>query len=213
MPILKEKRYSNPSDVNMRLGGTVVRFQGDPFFVINTDGMNVVGYHLGVDESDTLTIHSSESDLDISSPPLGMTFIQEMGPCYVMRGPRRSQRQGLNPNHLLLYILNNRDLAQGFPFNNSENRRSLSRCITGVYQPFHALVANNKPGVFHRRWGLAKSSSNDCMLIFHKTRCVGFVNRKKKMVYIPKDFFSKTRMMELHDTIMHQGDYHVNEIA
>lgn len=216
MPLLKEKRYLNPSDVQMRLAGTIIRYQGEPFWVMHTDGMLVYGNILTGDLDDpanSISVDSSDVELDISSPPLGMMNHGEWGPCYVMRGPRRSQRQGVNPSHLLVKRLTSGQLRNGVPFGGFSDRQAVDRMIKGEHPTFHSLVAFKRSGTFHRRWAVTRSNFPQYMFLYHKTRCVGFVNVERRVVNIPKNFFSKTRMMELSDTIMNQGDFHVVEIA
>lgn len=89
-------RYDRDEDVQARLSGTIVRYQGNPIFI---DAVNVRN-PLHVLAHDCITkvkfdIHSSDVELDISSPPLG--YVNTEDNCtYLTRVPARRFKQGVD---------------------------------------------------------------------------------------------------------------------
>lgn len=88
-------RYDRGSDVIMRLHDTVIRYRGKPVHVkaLSEESLFVKIKYLDKNKFETEHVHSSDIDLDISSPPLGYLNANRYA-FYVSRIPTRKQKQG-----------------------------------------------------------------------------------------------------------------------
>ncbi len=88
-------RYLNGDDVHRRLHNTIVRYKGIPVYCVQCtyDGMSLNLRPLRTTTFVYTNIHSSDEDLDVSSPPLG--YLNTETCCvYVQRMATRKQHQG-----------------------------------------------------------------------------------------------------------------------
>lgn len=91
-------RYNNVHDIEMRLTGSIVRFEGDPVYVNGTTG---AGFEIELENlhpekgSKRFRIDSNSPALDISSPPIGYTNLGTYSG-FAYRSPLRRQKQGLD---------------------------------------------------------------------------------------------------------------------
>lgn len=134
---------------NSRLAGTVVRHEGEPFFVENVlEGMTVVGAYL-LDLSDITEVGFRE--LNLKPVPLGMCNTEE-SVAYLSRLPmRRDWKQGLRKGNFVSMF--GPDAALISPDH-------LRNTIIGKYPTFdRALdhVAHGFPAAWHRDWYLFKN--------------------------------------------------------
>lgn len=98
--LVEPLRYTRREDVQMRLGGSVVRYKGEPVQCESTgsgDGLSVNLYtfdSIKRGEPPFTKVHSSDIELDIRSPRLGYGTYKKRA-VYLSRRPERRQKQGL----------------------------------------------------------------------------------------------------------------------
>lgn len=94
---LDQRRYFRPSDVFMRLDGSVLRYKKQPVTIKASHGsLNVKLYALR-DNEYVCKADSSDPDLDLESPPLGYVYwFDTTRLVFINRSPYRRQKQGLS---------------------------------------------------------------------------------------------------------------------
>ena len=157
-----------------RLNGTVVRLNGEGFYVLSVHrGGTVAGKMLKHLAEDGKHMEVHVMDLDVSSPPLG--FVNYEGyACYVVRIPRRDDwRQGLRSRSLKsLTGINMRDMSL----------RHLTQCIEDVYPTLEEarVMAKDRHSVaWHRHWAIA----GDGELFYRSMGVVGSMDGGLEMEY------------------------------
>lgn len=206
--LLKEFRYDNQNDVNMRLKGTVLRYRGRPVYCLGSfEDLRIQLEDIGDygKNGPPFIVHSSDADLDISSVPLGWANFE--GYClYLMRSARNSQRQGVNPGSLIYYDpapRGDRSMAR-FVFNNHSDLYAIGACILGDYPSFKSLMGLKNGGAFHQEWAIVNphpSSQKRYYTVFHKTTPVASFDSKTGRFLFRRLRLTKTRKASLMDAL------------
>jgi len=172
--------YDNIHDADMRLTGTIIRFDKQPCSVLRCfEHLKRLYVCLRDCVTDSeIKVALDNPKLDISSPPLGfIRYLSPYGPSYIYaaRMPARRQRQGLDPSRLHYYN----------PITRSSTRiiatmGQLGDCIMGKFnQPdreYNSIVVGDKDSrcvvAFSRE--LAASLTN----LYYKTACIGEITHE-----------------------------------
>jgi hypothetical protein len=212
MARLKPLRYETIQDVDMRLVGGFVRFQGTAFYCHSaTPDLLVrlidVSQPEASIESSALLVHSSDEELDISSPPLGWCMTRS-GPMYLMRSPKRSQKQSVNPKSLQIFTPNKdradyRGLTSGYRYDHWRDLLPVKKCIEGVYPPIEEVLKKGI-GSFDRNWMLVGSTSDRVSTLYHKFVPVGSFLSDKNAFVFAAGALTKTRRASLEGFL---GEY------
>lgn len=199
MTLTDPLRYELSDDIMRRLVGTVVRYKGRPIEVLDlapsSGHLRIVARDLIGDSSSSpsfnIIIHSSDVELDISSPPLGFSNAEEApSSIYVARQPTRSQNQGVYFNRLICY---GDSVEQGYPF----TKKAFGRMVLGEYPNFSECadrIRGNKPNsslAFGRYLGLQGTGDKEVLAIKHLINNVG--------VYYPSE--SRGFLFPLYDEV------------
>ena len=99
-------KYDTYSDLDARLGGTIVRYKDRPFFVSIQPSVGQKGsihlYKLGdLRASKTMKIKINDPELDISSIELGYYNLSKDDCAYAIRQPARRYKQGIYPDNVI----------------------------------------------------------------------------------------------------------------
>jgi hypothetical protein len=195
--ILPELRYTEPNDIQMRLYNTVIRYNSRPVFVLGfgNDELHIRVHDLlsGIVHEN---VHTSDSDLDISSPPLGYCNLGEEAAVYVTRCPRRKQQQGFCPQHAIVYY--DREPSSGFKYNTT----MLGPMIAGIYPSFDEVVqrVKNSKGKkrfaasYDRYFSLYKTKDPSLMRIKHLIDDVGLYVASEGVGFILPTFKTEYRL-------------------
>ncbi len=104
LSIIDPLRYLNGDDVHRRLHNTIVRYQGQPVFCRQCeDSLYLDLRPLRKTSFSIKEIHSSDEELDVSSPPLGYMNTPTCS-VYVQRVATRKQHQGFCTNVAQQYV-------------------------------------------------------------------------------------------------------------
>jgi hypothetical protein len=205
--LLKPFRYDNPSDVNMRLKGSVVRYDGRPIIVSSIrDDLSMTCFDLLTQRK--LFIHSSESALDISSPPLGWVnpYSDENWPGYIMRQSLHSQKQGFSTHNARVFFPFH-GITRGYSMDNEESQKVLGLTIVGEYPPLSSVLRRTRGGGFDRDWAVvAKNSTNRSMTLYHKVIPVGAYLPGPRVFLFKKGALTKTRRESLMNLLYLPGN-------
>jgi hypothetical protein len=196
MQLTDPLRYDNPHDVSMRLNGCVARYKGEPVILtyIGDDNVLHVNYRpLRKPNAKWQSIHSSDVELDISSPPLGyLNHVETKAAYYVQRVPVRKQFQGFHS-----------DNSNVEP--ECEQRYATQRIYHLIKTPEMADTIDNKypsgdriiemmlsdPSIrsmaFHRKFAIRRDEIG-IFKLRHMTRTIGFFEPRTNKCVLPEPF-------------------------
>ncbi len=176
-------RYDIPSDVNMRLHNTICRFKGKPVLVQHREETLMVNLHC-TDTKKILfrDVHSSDADLDISSPPLGLTNHGQVS-IFISRYPHRRQKQGLDISALHFSPLSG--LSATTP-----NMQNIASTISGDYPSFDSVLKNMHSDSYrscawdrHFAFGYLNNNKKN-YVVYHRTHPIGVYNVKTEQAIL-----------------------------
>lgn len=177
-------KYENGADVKMRLEGSVVRYKGQPVYVISTSGDKCKILLLDTDE-ETLVLYTS---LDLSPVPLGFVCTGK-AMAYVERRPVRRFKQGLTKDNMFV-----KDAP--WPVARISNTdKCLANTISGKYPSIEEAFQDVREGKriavpFSREWGVAKYDGDLC--IVHRGDIVGYVTDNVVRLLPEKHFLKES---------------------
>lgn len=182
-------RFATSDDVIMRLDNSIVRYKGIPVIVRFQRGMNVSIKDLLNNRLLSENIHSSNPDLDISSPPIGFVNFG-LFTSYAQRMPRRNNKQGLNAENTVLLKGNIPDAL----YYDKANifTKPVAQAILNDYPTGDQVIsAMKKSGdiismSFHSKFSFVKDDIG-IIKLKHMQRTVGYVNPKDRSVIIPEE--------------------------
>lgn len=133
-------RYDNTDDISRRLTKTLVRFRGKPVYIKGVAGNLHVRAYNPLEKGLDFYVHSSDVDLDISSPPLGYTN-HDNHSWYLTRRPSRQQIQGIQIQHCMVYPAEKYIQGRGY-----NDLGDVSRTILGEYPSFEKALERSIVG-------------------------------------------------------------------
>ena len=117
MALTSELRYFSAADFTHRLSNCIIKYKEKPVYVLGNEG-------LAIDMQDSLTgvvyrgIHSSDTDIDVRSVPLGY-WNSNNGAKFVCRQPSRRAIQGVHPSNII-WITRYNGQFNSLPIRNGE---------------------------------------------------------------------------------------------
>lgn len=186
----KDFRYLSSEDVNLRLKSSVVRVSGEPVYVKGTtgNGLKVIYFHL-LDQKKEGVVHSSDSELDISSPLLGNCFTRGRVE-YLARGTDKLQRQGLDPSRISRYSDDFTD--RGF----AGQWEELGKTIKGVFPTFsEAKEVGEMP--FGRYLSLGRTKDTGVLKIRHLVNTIGLYFKTDSLGLVFKPYYEDKMIQRL----------------
>lgn len=211
MTLTNPLRYEHSGDVQMRLKNSIVRYKNRPFYVDYIEGLEVIGQDL--ESQQELRVHSSDTKLDISSPPLGWARGRKSTIWYITRQPTRSQKQGLNIQKAIYFapkgvIGPQPEEIRGYPGKYFEGYVPYVELINNTFPSFKNQL-NCKAGVFDRGWAFVRKTDN-VYVIYNKIIPVALYLRDKKEFLFKENALTKTRKTQLEDLLT--GEITLNEV-
>jgi hypothetical protein len=194
--ILKELRYNDTADIHMRLSSTIIRYRKSPVFIHGLGDKELHVRAADLLSGQQLDIHSSDEELDISSPPLGYCNPGEDSTIYVVRCPRRMQKQGFYPQYAFVYY--DKQVSGGF----KGPVTSLGPTIVGNYPSFEESVQRVKDNKnkksfgrsYDRYFSIWKTKDSSLMRIKHLIDDVGIYIPAEGVGLILPDFKNEIRL-------------------
>lgn len=213
--LLEEFRYTLGNDVNMRLKGCVIRYEGKPVYVSQTlDNLEIQLFYIL--DGAALQVHSSDSALDIQSPQLGWinfagTRNEGPVPCgYLMRSAKNSQKQGFAPNHQPMFLPGERGSAS-FSWSEMGDLIPIGKMMVGDYPSIKKVtMPGSSGGAVSREWALycAKHRSIPHLFtVYHRTTAVGTYFANTGIFFFRKDRLTKTRRASLMEVFQNMANF------
>lgn len=205
MALVDPPRYDRAEDVRMRLHGTVVRYKNKPVQISASSSTELyVKVRKLTDPSGASyfkeSVHSSDSDLDISSPPIGYMNLNGYT-FYVQRLPTRKQHQGLCGSVIVCYYESKESMdtirAEDHIFG-----QEMSDVIENIYpsgiESLESMFRNSqiRSKAFHRRFALVHDEVG-LIKLKHMTKTIGWVAPKSNTLVIPDELSNEIFSKEL----------------
>ena len=185
--------YESVNDANMRLGNTIVLYDGKPVYVREVgaigegEGKNGDIFRVYVKELpltaedrgnyDRKFISSKKFDL----APFPMGFMNHNGKAiYLSRAPKKQQRQGLSEGTLSSYTLGDTTGSRAVRFNDLLRMTEFTDCISNKYpnvrEATRLVEAGADSVAFSRVFAIARDASlPELIYLYHKKDKVGFI--------------------------------------
>jgi hypothetical protein len=194
-------RYDTASDVKLRLHGSIVRYKGTPVTAKARLNDNDDLYLRLVSLRDFVFneyIHSSDTDLDISSPPLGYMNTDEITH-YIQRIPTRKQVQGFT-HHSASFLTDSPNPFHSNPLTMLHSV-AMADTIDGKYPNGIEVLEKlmSSPSIvsiaFHRKFALMKDEIS-LIKLRHMGKSIGFFKPGSNRCIVSQQFsnpiFTKT---------------------
>lgn len=205
-------RYDSSHDVRMRLMGTFIKIDDEPYYVLRTfDDLSMSVVPLSeltvsamVDglSNKSIQIHSSDVRIDLSSIPIGYLPDTKIA-TYFYRTPRNSQRQGLVLENLGSFTLkkNGEQWGGGLGLKGNEDLKDLYKMIQNKFIGFQECMKllDNKDVhsvPFDRDWAVSRLKRG--FGIYHKTIPVALFDPDKSKILFRSGGLTKTRLSKLN---------------
>lgn len=178
--------FTSNRDVEMRLGSSIVRYEGEPIFIIEGMLEECVACKVGSKES----FKVRTEDLDLEPVQIGNVQGDESY-MYVQRSPTRRWKQGLDGGSIK---------RSRMPWRTSDwrtNHPQTLNAIIGRYasavEAIEDVMCGRKVAVaFSQRWGVGKVE--DIPHLFYKDKKVGVAD-EGELVLFPKYFYLKEDLL------------------
>ncbi len=175
-------------DLNMRLNNSLVKYNGQPAYVVGIDGRTLSLYLTRT--RDNVLAHLPDNKLDIRPVPLG--YVNLLSHCvYVSRRPERRYKQGLNTNNIRV-----RGKAMRMDIPDLLQSVSLAKSIGNDYPSFanalKAVKGNPTSRAWSRRWALKDDDHIGSICVCHRGNTVGTIIKGKphlfdKFIYLQEE--------------------------
>ena len=209
MAIVSPVRYPNTHDARMRLNGTIIKYKGMPVQVVEVVHKSSITLRDLLTNTLILDIHSSDKELDISSPSIG--WVQGPSPVYLTRSSARRYKQGLALDSTRVLKGDTGTTRNGL---GDLPQTAIGQSILGIFTLGLADLPHNKNGVVLTRQLAVTAikdlagvtTTPDFFLLYHYYDVIGVLSVKRKEILAINDRYTKTLAKELKP---HLGDYHV----
>lgn len=202
MALVQPLRYDSQNDVRMRLNGTIVRWRTEPIIVSDYgEDLLLKGKRLSNGRTLPDLIHSSDEDLDISSPPLG--YLNYNGRAYyVQRIPIRKQLQGFHPDVATIFSESASDTPENtYSLIKSKHMAdTIKNIYPNGYESLQALLKSKNvlSIAFHRRWALVKDELG-IIKLRHNIQTIGWFPPKKDYCILSEELTNPIYEKQLSD--------------
>jgi hypothetical protein len=210
--ILDELRYDSGHDMVMRLGKTLVVYEGNLVYLTEPAAdLHMFGYTLtGKDRGLKQIIHSSDLGLDITSIRLGWANVMNRDGlpwgAYFMRRAGNSQKQGVDPGRLLAFDPRP-EMMGNYRYRDYRDLYGFGEMFDEDYPSIgDAIEAIKKEGTARAiafDWGLFPAQRKGACIatLYHKAVAVGWIDPKKPQIMCMPGLLSKTRRKSLEDLL------------
>lgn len=208
-----DTRYDSSSDAHMRLQGTIIRFEGQPYFVREVlPDMTFRAWNM-VDKTPDVILHANDIRLDIASLRCGyIEADKKEGSWYPMRHPARQQKQGIEPSRMSYFDPKVSDFRSGFGATASL-LKNFRKMLLDDYPEFEQSVAEGRP--ISKSWSFTTTKDPSVRLIYHKTTPVAFFFPQELRFMFRKGGLTRFRHDSLQKVLAKKGDfsaqYHIEE--
>lgn len=188
----EQLRYDNDNDIVSRLVGTIIRYKNNPFLVQGVQPeypLHIFGRDISTNKV-IESIHTSDVELDISSPPLG--YVNTRSECaFVSRSPARRWKQGVDPGALdYFWPASEKETSGASSHKFQVNHEGISDTIRGIYPSFdHNLIRDLQDGVYMsravgRKLAFKRSRDVKHLLIYHMSNNIGLFSIEDSSVFL-----------------------------
>lgn len=192
-------RYDNQHDVEMRLHNTIVRYKEQPVLcrirAPETEPFNGLGVQIRPIAAKQWgeIIHSSDSDLDISSLPLGYLNVGDFT-AYITRIPYRKQKQGISSDNTSWWP--ETFTSVHISFWSAIMSKNFCNTVFNIYpNAEQALKALSKKAssvysiAIHRKFALVKDELG-IIKIKHMTKPIGWIPPGEKKGFLTEENYN-----------------------
>lgn len=184
MQQLDEDRYLTYADVALRLGNTIVRYDGEFVYV---QALTEPSLHVQItflNKTDTLSgdllqkqVHANDLKFDLESPLLGWAQYDASVPMFFSRAPYRRQKQGLHKDNISYRTLDDPKTAKLIN-TNWITSKFLTKMLLGEYREFPKVYQRFKEGkttaeAISRLYCLRMDPNTDVIKMYRKMYPVG----------------------------------------
>lgn len=178
-------------DLNQRLSGTIIRVNGEPSFVLETQGNSLVIIPLNEIDSrkkKPVVLDAADPAVDIASPLLGYANLYESGRVkYYARQPSRIYKQGLDFRNMRYSSLGSREWHPSQATH--ETYEALHKTIKGEFPKLDTALRMLKSGdvnevAIHRDIALALDKDLQIIVVYFKNSKVGYMNLKENILHV-----------------------------
>jgi len=176
-------KYDTLKDLQDRLHGTYCRYDGKLYYV-TVESKDVIVLYDSVSQRPKLNINPSDPNFDISSLEVGYMNLDQKemaqlgvesngGVLYLMRYPQRRYRQGVTPECLSAYRIENMDIS---PFRTGSLLRTAGfrKSIEGDFPSFNEALDDKSAEVALSRDLAIKKTDSGLVLVYYKMVNIGW---------------------------------------
>lgn len=212
MTVLKgdDQRYPNQHDAIMRIGQSIVRINGEPYFIKSiAEDMTALAWNMVPGTAD-LQIDVNDDRIDVSSVPLGFMNVEDVG-VYVARHPTRSQKQGVQFDNCSTSFM------RQVGFHHLGNSPIVLQAYRKAYEGLFPQINEAVGFAFSKTWGLKALKDKSLALLYHKSKPVAIYFVNEDRFKFGKGELTPSRHRSLMNTLSKKGKlgvtYHVEEFA
>jgi hypothetical protein len=186
-------QYESVNDANMRLGNTIVLYDGKPVYIrevgalgegegANGDIYRVYIKNLPISPTDRGAYERkfiSSKKFDLAPFPMGFMNLNEHA-VYLSRAPKKQQKQGLSEGTLSAVTVGDPLGQQRIRFADLLNKKEFADCISGNYpnvrEATRLIEAGAQSVAFSRCFAMARDTAlPELIYLYHKKDKVGFI--------------------------------------
>lgn len=192
--MIKEKMpnlYRATNDVRDRLNGCILRYDGKLIYCMQETATTLLLYNL---RQDTVIKKIMVDDplLDISSIELGYMNLEnnqkENVVRYAKRHPQKQYAQGIRPDHLTWHTIDGQETSAALGRGTyNYTQEGFAQSIYGTFPMFDAIEWETLNEVALSQMVALKKIDIGLVLVYFRTRNVGYIEPGKKVVKVPDD--------------------------
>jgi hypothetical protein len=186
-----------PQDAPQKIGDSIFRYGGEPFYFKAIGGSNLEMYHIADMKKPVKAISYEDPLFDFSSVPLGYVNAKMfLHVVYLKRIPVRKVKQGVNQHNVRLEILPDGNGQKMFNISNILYSKSFYDATMGRYPSLEDSLDALRKHVFDREKTAQVAVSRNIALsidsqgvirVFFKNQYVGWIQPNKFIVHVKND--------------------------
>lgn len=176
--------WDSPNDIQRYLSGSVVRYEGHPYYV-TFDGISTFSlYELTDQVNRKMSIKYDDPDLDVDSPELGY-YMDGGRVLRLERQPQKQYSQGLTKNNTSVFTLDGKNYPS---YKHPLLCQGVANMLLGVYPSLDeafAILETKKEVALSRDVAMNSNGKGYPYTVFFKGETVGFVMPNTRKVVVP----------------------------
>lgn len=194
-----QNRYTSENDVRQRLQSTFIIVDGKAFYVRETSGMNISGFHADMKK---VSYNANKSDVQRNIPRVGYVYSCHKRPELLVRQVTRSPIYSISTGNSHFWNPQTNDIRSITMEDLSIILQRIDSPTTREYVDARSLFDSK---VLDREFAIVKKEKTNYAFLFNRKNCVMTLDTKNRLLYYYKDDTPFTLLKKIEGLVNFEG--------